>query len=318
MIKVYIVVCVYNMENYLKECLNSLVNQTLDNFEIIIVNDGSTDSSAKIISEYEKKYEFIKVVTQKNTGLGGARNAGMKVAKGKYIGFVDSDDFVSKEMYEKLYLKAIEEKADLVICNYKFYPNQVKNKKKWFKEFDKKLNAQFIDKNTQPWNKIVSRKLLKQIDFKFFDKNGDGAYINIFLNARKIVTLNDELYFYRVGHLSMSTTHSMDKYTKEIEIAYKQKDMLMNKPELVNELEEYFNYRIIYTYIQAITVAALLEKKNKFTKYKAELKKLNFKSNKYTSILMKQHLGNLKYYASKYILTQNYQLSRILIKLLNI
>lgn len=106
-IKYSFIVPVYNTEKYLKKCLDSLVNQTYKDFEIIIVNDGSTDNSINIINEYSKKYKNIKVINQKNGGLSHARNEGVKNANGKYILFVDSDDYVETEL-----LNEVEQKID--------------------------------------------------------------------------------------------------------------------------------------------------------------------------------------------------------------
>ena len=104
--KVSVIVPVYNVENYLEKCLTSLVNQTLKDIEIIVVNDGSTDNSQKIIDRYEKKYSNVKAYVKKNGGVSDARNYGINKAKGKYIAFVDGDDYVDEMMYEKMYKKA--------------------------------------------------------------------------------------------------------------------------------------------------------------------------------------------------------------------
>lgn len=103
MIKISIIVPVYNTEKYLKKCLDSLINQTLKDIEIICINDGSPDNSLKILKEYEKKDKRIKIIDQENQGVSVARNNGIKIANGEYIGFVDSDDYVDLDFYEKLY-----------------------------------------------------------------------------------------------------------------------------------------------------------------------------------------------------------------------
>ena len=102
-IKVSIIVPVYNVEKYLAQCLDSLINQTLKEIEIICVNDGSKDNSAKILTAYAQKYVRIKIINQTNQGLSAARNNGISVATGEYIGFVDSDDWVDIDFYKKLY-----------------------------------------------------------------------------------------------------------------------------------------------------------------------------------------------------------------------
>jgi len=116
--KVSVIVPVYNTEKYLRNCLKSLVNQSLKEIEIIIINDGSSDNSQLIIDEYCKNYPFVHGYKKENGGLGSARNFGLQFVKGDYIGFVDSDDFVEREMYEKMYNSAIKNSSDLVICDF--------------------------------------------------------------------------------------------------------------------------------------------------------------------------------------------------------
>ena len=113
-----VVVPVYNVENYMRKCIDSLLNQTLSNIEIILVDDGATDTSPKICDEYARKHSCIRVIHKQNGGLGSARNAGMKAARGKYIGFVDSDDYVSVKMYETLWNLAETNEADCAYCEF--------------------------------------------------------------------------------------------------------------------------------------------------------------------------------------------------------
>ncbi|MDX9704446.1 MAG: glycosyltransferase [Weeksellaceae bacterium] len=115
--KVSVIVPVYNTEKYLPKCLDSLVSQTLDEMEILVVNDGSPDNSQKIIDEYSAKFPQIKSFQKPNGGLSDARNFGIEKANGKFIGFVDSDDYVHPEMFETLYKKAREHQAEIVLCD---------------------------------------------------------------------------------------------------------------------------------------------------------------------------------------------------------
>ena len=117
MIKVSVIVPVYNVEEYLEKCLDTLVNQTLKEIEIIVINDGSPDNSQKIIDKYAKKYKTIKAYTKENGGLSDARNYGLTKANGEYIAFIDSDDYVSIDMYEKIYQKAKSGNFDMVVCD---------------------------------------------------------------------------------------------------------------------------------------------------------------------------------------------------------
>ena len=123
--KVSVIVPVYNVEKYLDKCLDSLANQTLKDLEIIIVNDGSPDNSEDIIKKYTKKYKNFKYYKKENGGLSSARNYGIKYASGDYIAFLDSDDYVKSDMYEKMYEKAIKGNYDLVVCDIDYlYPDK--------------------------------------------------------------------------------------------------------------------------------------------------------------------------------------------------
>ena len=120
--KVSVVVPIYNVEKYLRQCIDSLLNQTLKTIEIILVDDGTQDSSGKIADEYEKKFQNVKVIHQINSGLGPARNTGIENATGEYIAFVDADDWIQFDMYEKLYKVAKKNNSDIVVsghCDFK-------------------------------------------------------------------------------------------------------------------------------------------------------------------------------------------------------
>ena len=118
-----IIVPVYKVEKYLQECVTSIQNQTYRNLEIILVDDGSPDKSGKLCNEYAKRDSRIKVIHKVNGGLSSARNAGLKIAKGEYIGFVDSDDYIRKNMYEKLLDACIQNKTEIAACNYNYIIN---------------------------------------------------------------------------------------------------------------------------------------------------------------------------------------------------
>ncbi|MDU5109592.1 MAG: glycosyltransferase, partial [Clostridium sp.] len=158
-IKVSIVVPVYNVEKYIRKCLESLVNQTLEDIEIIVVNDGSTDNSQKIIDQYVSKFpHLVKSFIKKNGGLSDARNYGLSYCNGEYIGFVDSDDYIDINMYEKMYSKAKNENSDIVVCDYYKVYNRKMKLVKAKKYVDKK--DMFIDTLAAAWNKIYRREML--------------------------------------------------------------------------------------------------------------------------------------------------------------
>jgi len=194
MIIISVIVPVYNVENYLIKCLESLVYQTLKDIELICVNDGSTDGSLAILEDYQKKFSQVKVYTKSNGGLSDARNYGLKHAVGEYIAFVDSDDYVSLNMFEILYEAIKQEEADLCIAQIKeVYPT-----------YEKEL----VDHNeTYPllghptvWNKLYKHEWIKkyQIEFPVGLWYEDNVFTyKYLLNHPKIVYVNDFLYYYR-------------------------------------------------------------------------------------------------------------------------
>ena len=163
MVKVSVIVPVYNVEKYLEKCLLSLANQTLKDIEVIIVNDGSPDNSQDIIDKYVKKYNNFYGYKKPNGGLSSARNYGIKYAKGEYIAFLDSDDYVTSDMYEKMYEKAISNNFDMVVCDVTYVYD---NKDSWIASSNIKNDTTDIKKtmiNIYPaaWNKIFKKDLFK-------------------------------------------------------------------------------------------------------------------------------------------------------------
>lgn len=127
-VKLSIIVPIYKVEKYLSRCIDSILAQTLQGIEIILVDDGSPDNSGQICDEYAEKYEEIHVIHQENAGVSSARNAGIAIAKGEYIGFVDPDDFICPEMMERLYMSLTENQADIAGCG--FYSVHQKNEER--------------------------------------------------------------------------------------------------------------------------------------------------------------------------------------------
>ncbi len=212
MIKVSIIVPTYNAEKYINRCLDSLINQTLKEIEIIVVNDGSQDNTLEKIKKYTDKR--IKLLNLKeNKGIGHARNEGIKKALGQYIGFVDSDDYVDKNMFEKIYEKASKEKLDILVCDYY---KQIENTKQItkeiipnFKNTTLKDNPNLLlDINLAPWNKIYNRELIvnNKINFDEKLKYEDVPFVVKTLDkAKKIGKLNKCLNYYVVHNKSETT-----------------------------------------------------------------------------------------------------------------
>lgn len=164
--KVSIIVPFYNVENYIEKCLETLVNQTLKDIEIILVNDGSKDRSIDIVNKFLKQYpEKIVYLEKENGGLSDARNFGIPHAKGEYIAFLDSDDYVEKDMYENMYELAKKEDSDMVECDFYWeYPDKLKKDEGIIYHGKKEM----IEKvRVVAWNKLIKKEILEKSDVKF-------------------------------------------------------------------------------------------------------------------------------------------------------
>ena len=166
--KVSVIVPFYNVEGYIEKCLDTLVNQTLEDIEIILVNDGSKDNSIliakKFLENYPKKIVYLE---KENGGLSDARNYGIPYAKGEYIAFLDSDDYVEKNMYEEMYALAKKENSDMVQCN--FYWEYIDKNKKKIGDMQKYSNKkELITKGrVEAWNKLIKREILENEEIRF-------------------------------------------------------------------------------------------------------------------------------------------------------
>ena len=160
-IKVSVIVPVYNVEEYLARCLDSLVNQSLKDIEIIVVNDGSPDNSQKIIDNYCKKYKNIKSFIKENGGVSDARNFGIEKAQGEYIAFVDGDDYVTNDMYQKMYDKAKLGNFDIVVCdlNYVYENGEIKRVSSKIEKDTVDIKKTYVNMYPCVWNKIFKREL---------------------------------------------------------------------------------------------------------------------------------------------------------------
>lgn len=204
--KISVIIPVYNVENYLRECLNSVINQTLKDIEIICIDDGSTDSSLKILQEYKKQDNRIILLTQKNEGANIARTKGLKIAKGEYIGFVDSDDWIDLDFFECLYNEAVNKNADIARTNIKIIENNIEINNEYNKIIEKKvIENKTLDKTEHwnvIWNSIYKSKFLRKNKIDYFDNDLPMCHDMPFtcradLLAKKIVSVSDVYYYYR-------------------------------------------------------------------------------------------------------------------------
>ncbi|MDR2623947.1 MAG: glycosyltransferase [Methanobrevibacter sp.] len=268
-----IIVPVYNVEKYLKRCIDSILNQTFKDFELILVNDGSTDDSGKICDDYKEKDNRIKVIHKKNGGLSSARNAGIDVAQGGYYGFVDSDDYISYDMYECLYKLIYCNDADIAICSiYHCYSNgqgRIKKNKSYSETnpktytFDKQealkivLQGKIFSMNVI--NRLYKRDLFKNIRFPEEIKFAEDVpfSFNIFKNVKKVVFYSSPKYFYMHRSLSL-TTSNFNTDTKDVIKSYK--SILKITKEKFPNLIVYSEFRYLWSYISIFDKMILSEK----------------------------------------------------------
>lgn len=219
MIKVSVLVPIYNVEKYLDKCLQSLCNQTLQEMEIICINDGSTDSSRQIIEHYAKIDKRIIIIDKKNTGYGNSMNIGLDSASGEYIGIVESDDFIEPDMMERLYLKAKLHTLDIVKSNCFFYSdNNGKEQNQTINIFDDLPTDETILPIEKPglfiklqtiWSALYAKDFLIRNGIRFHETPGasyqDVSFsFQVFACARKVRLLQDAYYHYRINNLNSS------------------------------------------------------------------------------------------------------------------
>lgn len=248
---VSVIVPVYNSEKYLIKCVESLVNQTLDNIELIFINDGSTDKSPRILDKYKKKYPLkINIITTKNNGIGTARNTGLMQAKGRYVFFVDSDDYIELNALELMYNEAIKNDADLVICNMdKVYEenNQKETINIDFTNGNLKNNKkQLIQVPLGPCGKLFLRENITTY-FAEGLKYEDVPFVaSAIRNSNNTIKVNKSLYNYVIHSNSETTT--MDKRVFDILEILKITNKLFEKDLYINEELEYLNIQLLSRY----------------------------------------------------------------------
>ena len=261
--KVSVIVPVYNAEKYLKKCLQSLVEQTLSDIEIICINDGSTDNSLSIIEQFAKSDSRIKIITTQNRGQSQARNKGLEIAKGEYTGFLDSDDYADTTMFEKLYTAAKQNDSDVVMCGVYILNEKtgaITSNDPYFglKIFEEQkdtgvfFNGVFSYEQCRdflfrisvvPCNKLIKTDFLKKNSIKFAE--GLSFEDNIFslellLNAGRISLVNEPLPYYRFGSVH-SLTYGINDYSKlDLFNVFNKMEVVLRDKGVFEEFGEYF------------------------------------------------------------------------------
>lgn len=259
-VKISVIVPVYNVENYIRKCLDSIINQTFKEFELIVVNDGSTDQSLEIVKNYESKYDNIIIINKQNEGQGVARNKALEICKGEYIAFVDSDDYIEPNMLKDMYNKSLEKDLDIVICNYKFVnvngdkmrdDNIVLNENEIIDNIE--CVKRFLVTNTIEgfsWNKLFKRKLFYTSNVRYPEKmkyEDIPTIVSLIVNANRIGFINKEFYNYLIRENSTTSTKTIGN-TKDYIEAHIMVGGILHKNNinsLENEYEYFYAKRIV-------------------------------------------------------------------------
>lgn len=269
--KISVIVPVYNTSIYLKRCLDSILNQNFTSYEVICVNDGSTDNSLEILREYEKKSSKIKVIDQVNSGVAITRNTALKHAKGDYLAFLDSDDFVRENYLSRLYDAAIDTKSDIVICNFYRYYEQINLAKPVIYKFRRGVfNKYDILKGLIPdnlihsylWNKLWKKEIFDDCNLFPNMKFEDLAIMSkLMYKANKIAVINDALYYYRIRKTSIVRSINLQTQNDYMK-AYGLIRLFLKDSNEYSRLKRHYFYLSLKVYFVMMAVNIMLFKDN--------------------------------------------------------
>lgn len=313
--EISIIVPVYNVEKYLDICIKSILNQTFKSFELILVNDGSTDKSGVICDNYKNIDDRIIVIHKENGGVSSARNTGLDIARGKYIGFVDSDDYIDENMYHDLYESIMKNNSDISICKFiRVYDNcEIKASKdkilqisysniQALEELYKENAVDFI----VPWNKLYRNELIKEVKYPLGRKYEDDFVIHKLLyRSNKITYINKELYYYYQRENSIMNSKFSIKDIDKLDFYLERIKFFNNINQKILKEKSIYNFVIGYFDLYSKVKYTLKDEYNR-----KKLKKLIIKNYHYiwtsNSFSAKEKLAILIF-----ILNEKYYYSRI-------
>ena len=272
-IKVSVIIPVFNVEKYLDKCLESLVNQTLKEIEIICVDDGSTDNSMQILKKYESEYSNVIVVSQENAGAGAARNNGLRIAKGEYLSFLDSDDFFEVNMLEEAYEKAVADKADMVVFKSdQYYEDSDEFKQVTWTLRYKKIppympfaHRQMTDNVFKvfvgwAWDKLFRTEFVKEHNLLFQEQRTSNDMLFVFaatvLAKRITVVPEDKVLAHQRRNNSSSLSNTREKSWQCFYNALNALKKRLEDEGIFEELEQdYVNYALHFSLWNLNTLA---------------------------------------------------------------
>lgn len=301
--KISVIVPIYKVEDYLHRCIDSIINQTYTNLEIILVDDGSPDNCPMICDEYAEKDSRIRVVHKKNGGLSDARNAGLDIATGEYIMFIDSDDFVDIEMMESMMRNMIDKNVDMVVCNIKYVyedrevvkynqSDRILDRYEAMEEYLKDGVVQAV-----AWNKLYKKSLINNMRYKVGKTNEDEFF------TYKVVDKTDKIYYNSRPFYNYIQRDSsiMGKYSLKrldgVEASYERLNFIKEKyPTLYEKEKKTFLNLCIYSYQMILKNPNLDKDKQGRKALNNYIKKIKFNK---TELKNYSYKDKLKIYLSK-------------------
>lgn len=309
--KISIIVPVYNVQNYLRQCMDSLLNQTFTDFELICLNDGSTDSCLSILEHYAKKDARIRLINKENEGYGKTMNRGLAEAKASYVGIVESDDFVKPEMFEKLYDAMIKRSVDLVKCNFYKYTTEDGEDIDYSHEYPEEIYGEVLEPIDHPdlymahssvWAALYDKRFLDDNNIRFNETPGasfqDIAFhFKVLSSAKKMAVIQDALLYYRTDNLMSSVyspykvycicdeIHVAEQYIREQDKKRQRKlwPILMKK--------KFYDYRWNRSHLAAVFQFAFFEKM--VSEFRADYAEGKFEEVEWTLPAHKVELENM-------------------------
>lgn len=286
---VSVIIPAYNAEAYLKKCLDSLLHETMDNLEVIVINDGSTDSTLEIIQDYQNKIKNYVIIDKKNGGQAVARNEALKIARGKYVFFLDSDDYLVPGALSKLYSLAIKDDVDIAVGDkYMVYADSDKRILFPFYADSDDVHKKFVLRQNGPLAVLIKRDMILENNWSFLENHiyEDVATIPaLALYAKKILYTDIDLYNY---YVRIGSTMNQTEYSKKLEDIFDSIENMYSLFEKENKVEEYRD-ELEFLFIEHLLHAASL-RFFKFDNYRENIDKVvetmkkyfpNYKKNKY-------------------------------------
>lgn len=269
-----IIIPVYNTEKYLDRCLNSIIKNIKNKTEIILIDDGSTDSSSIICDKYKNKYNFIKVIHQENKGLSVSRNKGIEISKGKYLWFIDGDDYIEDNSLDIIYNYL--NKYDIIIFNYNTINNNITKTKSFYNYFN--IETKYLLSHCPVWNKVFKKELFNNNLFPINHLYEDLYIVpTLILKTKNIIFLDNYLYNYQIRNNSIIKTFNNNE------------DRIYALDNLYDKLNNKYKEEIEYLFIYNLLITSL--KEEVINNYKHDIKYINkYVKNKYN-----------KYYKNKYL-----------------